>query len=155
MYKNSRASTIVILICTLLFCSLWYLNVEKILKVFSINYPLVYIIVLFGGILLIINYSFLIVERFFVHKGSATISENNIVFNLRFFKKVIELDDLYDVDYIEIVPKKAVDNIGYRLIIEYTVNVKGKTKKLFLDTPGKIEKKESELYQIYSSLINK
>lgn len=155
-YKNSRASTIIILACILLFCSLWYLNIEKLIELLSINYSIVYLIGLFGGILVITNYSFIIVERFFIHKGLAIISEDEIRLELQFSKKVIQLIDITDVDYIEIVPKKAVSNIGCRLIIEYVKNNKGKTRKLFLDTPKEIEeKKDSDLYEIYSLLINK
>ena len=155
-YKNSRASTIIILACILLFCSLWYLNIEKLIELLSINYSIVYLIGLFGGILVITNYSFIIVERFFIHKGLAIISEDEIRFELQFSKKVIQLIDITDVYYIEIVPKKGVSNIGYRLIIEYVKNNKGKTRKLFLDTPKEIEeKKDSDLYEIYSLLINK
>lgn len=146
----------IILGSILLLSSLWYINIEKFLELFSINYPIVYLVGLFGGILFITNYSFVLVERLFIHKGEAVITEEEIRFHLQFSQKTIKLKDLYDVAYIEIVPKKAVDNIGYRLIIEHTVNVKGRRKKLFLDTPQKIEdKKESDLYEIYNLLIKK
>lgn len=156
IYKNSRASALTTILCILVLCGFWYINIESILNVFSINYPIVYLICLFAGILLIVNYSFIILEKIFIHEGSVKISDNEAIFNLKFSTKIIKLEDLSDVDYIEMVPKKAVENVGCRLIIEYIVNKKGKTKKLFLDTHEKLEdKKESNLYEIYNLLMKR
>lgn len=155
-YKNSRASIIVTLGLIILFSVLWYINVERILSVFSINYPIIYLLALFGGIIVIVNYSFVLIEKIFINSGLVTISEDDICFKLKFSTKIIRQEDLYDVEYIEIVPKKAVQNIGYRLIIEYKAGKKRRTRRMFLDTPGSLEnKQDSELYEIYKLLMNK
>lgn len=155
-YKNSRASIIVTLGLIILFSVLWYINVERILSVFSINYPIIYLLALFGGIIVIVNYSFVLIEKIFINSGLVTISEDDISFKLKFSTKIIRQEDLYDVEYIEIVPKKAVQNIGYRLIIEYKAGKKRRTRRMFLDTPGSLEnKQDSELYEIYKLLMNK